>query len=191
MKGHTEDVCRQHLLCNRCDRRGHLAENCYAAKPKRPTLNNMVLTRNDRLPRWPIKVNGVIHQAILDSGAEHSVMSQATVERVGIQVKKSNEAIETSTGEICSVDVTQELELMFEHIPAYLNLKVGELCICSSDVVSTLNLTPLQHPSCSIVVANILLFSFKVSMNSFSISGLILEDGASFEMSSSLLSKHA
>ena len=69
----------------------------------------MVLTRNDRLPRWPVKVNGVILQAILDSGAEHSVMSQATVERVGIQVNKSNEAIETSTGEICSVDVTQEL----------------------------------------------------------------------------------
>ena len=95
MKGHTEDVCRQHLLCNRCDRRGHLAEDCYAAKPKRPTLNNMVLTRNDRLPRWPVKVNGVILHAILDSGAEHSVMSQATVERLGIQVNKSNEAIET------------------------------------------------------------------------------------------------
>ena len=121
MKGHTEDVCRQHLLCNRCDRRGHLAEDCYA------TLNNMVLTRNDRLPRWPVKVNGVILHAILDSGAEHSVMSQATVERLGIQVNKSNEAIETSTGEICSVDVTQELELMFEHIPAYLTLNVTNL----------------------------------------------------------------
>ena len=87
----------------------------------------MVLTRNERLPRWPVKVNGIILQAILDSGAEHSVMSQATVERVGIQVNKSNEAIETSTGEICSFDVTQELELMFEHIPAYLNLNVTNL----------------------------------------------------------------
>jgi len=54
-------------------------------------------------------------------------MSQATVERLGIQVNKTNEAIETSTGEICSFDVTQELELMFEHIPAYLNLNVTNL----------------------------------------------------------------
>ena len=127
MKGHTDDVCRQHLLCTRCGRKGHLADICYATNPKRITLSNMAIGRHDRLPRWTVKLNGIALQAILDSGAEFSVISQATVERLKIPINISNDAVETSTGEICPVNITEQVEVTFEAIPAKLNLNVTNL----------------------------------------------------------------
>jgi hypothetical protein len=87
----------------------------------------MTLSRKDRLPRWTVSINGISLQAILDSGAEVSVISQATAERLNLPIIVGNESVETSTGEICNVNTTEQLDVLFEPIPASLKLNITQL----------------------------------------------------------------
>ena len=86
MRGHVAETCRQHLQCDKCNRRGHATENCFAQNIKKPSSNNMAFTRND-IPKWTAYIHGNEVQFALDSGAENSVISIQALKRLNLKMR--------------------------------------------------------------------------------------------------------
>jgi len=104
-KGKGKDRTESRSLCSHCGKPGHDKQTCFILHPelKRSKSSSLFLTSSPSGTLWhlPISVNGVMVEALIDSGATTTFVSSALVQKLRLKIVNSKATVHWVEGSSC------------------------------------------------------------------------------------------